>query len=159
MWADLAGADAGKAYRAIRALIAAPEQAVPFLGRRLRQISVPDPRQLARLIAELDAEEFTTREKATRELKSLGRLARPALKQALAGQLSLEVRRRVEALLQSLEPSVLSAEELRGCRAVEALEHIGSAEVRKVLAQLAREGPVLSLLARDAREALERLKR
>jgi RNA polymerase sigma factor (sigma-70 family) len=156
---DLESDDAVKAYRAIRALVAADAQAVPFLGRRLRQISAPDPRQLARLIADLDAQQFTTREKAARELKSLGRLARPALKQALAGQLSLEVRRRVEVLLQQLEPSVLSPEELRGCRALEALEHIGSAEVRKVLEQFAREGSVPSFLARDARDALERLSR
>jgi WD40 repeat protein len=159
LWADLAGADAAKAYRAIRALVAADAQAVPFLGRRLRQISAPDPKQLARLIADLDAQQFTAREKAARELKSLGRLARPALKQALAGQLSLEVRRRVEVLLQQLEPSVLSPAELRACRAVEALERIGTAQVREVLEQVAREGSIPSLLARDAREALERLKR
>jgi RNA polymerase sigma factor (sigma-70 family) len=159
LWGDLLSDDAVKAYRAIRALVAAPAQAVPFLGRRLRQSPVPDPKHLARLIADLDAQQFTMRENASRELKSLGRLARPPLKQVLAGPLSLEARRRVEALLQRLEPSVLSPEELRGCRAVEALEHIGSAEVRKVLAQLAREAPIPSFLARDARDALERLPR
>src|SRR5262249_13318114 len=31
LWADLAGADAAQAYRAIRALVAAPAAAVPFL--------------------------------------------------------------------------------------------------------------------------------
>jgi RNA polymerase sigma factor (sigma-70 family) len=158
LWADLQSDDAVKAYRAIRALVAADAQAVPFLAQRLRQISVPDPKHLARLIADLDAREFTMREKVTRELKSLGRLGRPALKQALAGQLSLEVRRRVEALVQELELSVLSPAELQGCRAVEALERTGPAEAREVLEQLARSESV-PFLARDAREALERLKR
>jgi hypothetical protein len=159
LWGSLAGPDAAVAYRAIRALVAVPAQAVPFLGQRLKQVSAPDPKHLARLIADLDAEQFTMREKATRKLEGLGRLARPALKQALAGQLSLEVRRRIEALLQQLESSVLSPEELRGCRALEALEHIGTAEVRKVLEQLSREGSVPTFLARDALEALERLRR
>src|SRR5262249_19653201 len=31
LWADLSGDDAGRASRAVRALVAAPEQAVPFL--------------------------------------------------------------------------------------------------------------------------------
>jgi hypothetical protein len=159
LWGSLAGPDAAVAYRAIRALVAAPAQAVPFLGGRLKQVPVPDPKHLARLIADLDARQFTVREKAAHELKSLGRLARPALKQALVGQLSLEARRRVEALLQELGPNVLSQAELRGCRAIEVLERIGTAQVMEVLEQFVREGSVPSFLARDARDALERLQR
>jgi dipeptidyl aminopeptidase/acylaminoacyl peptidase len=159
LWAGLAGADAGKAYRAIGALVAAPEQALPFLRQHLRPIAIPTPEQLNRLLADLDAKQFTTREKAARELEKLGRLARPKLQQVLAGRPSPEIRQRVEALLQRLEQSAFSPEELRGWRAVEVLEHIGTKAAREILERIGREGPDTSPLVRDARAALERLRR
>jgi RNA polymerase sigma factor (sigma-70 family) len=159
LWADLVGEDATKAYRAMRALVAAPTRSLSFLRQHLRPVAAPDPKRLARLIADLDADSFTTREEATRQLERLGRLARPALEQALAGQPSAEVRRRAEGILNSLEPSTLTAEELRGWRAVEVLEHIGTAAAREVLERIGLEGPDTSLLVQDARAALERLRR
>jgi hypothetical protein len=158
LWADLLRDDAAKAYQAIRRLVAAPARSVPFLRQHLRPAAVPDPKHLARLIADLDAKQFAAREEATRALERLGRLARPALEQALAGRPSPEVRRRVEGILKRLEQVVLTPEELRGCRAVEVLEHVGNAEARKVLERLAREGPANSPLVLDARAALERLR-
>jgi RNA polymerase sigma factor (sigma-70 family) len=159
LWAELAGEDTAKAYRAIRALVAAPSHSLPFLRQHLRPVAAPDPKRLARLIADLDARSFTTREEATRQLERLGRLASPALEQALAGQLSPEVRRRAEGILNRLEQPTLSPEELRGWRAVEVLEHIDTAVAREVLERIGREGPDTSLLVRDARAALERLRR
>jgi hypothetical protein len=158
LWADLAGEDAARAYRAIRRLVASPAQSLPFLRRHLRPVAAPDPRHLVRLITELE-EKFTVREKATRELEKLGRLAAPALKQALAGLPSPEVRRRVERLLRRLEVFTLSAEELRCWRAVEVLEHLGTDAARGILKGLTREGQDLSLSGQDARAALERLRR
>ncbi len=157
-WADLAGADAPKAYRAIRALVAAPEQSVLFLREHLRPVPAPDAKHLARLIADLDADQFVVREKATHELEQLGARAWPALRQVLAGQPSAEVRRRVEQLLQKPQRFLLTPEELRGWRAIEALERIGTADARGVLGRLVREGPDTSLLSRDAGAALERLR-
>jgi hypothetical protein len=65
LWADLAAADAVRAYRAVRALVAAPEQAVPFLRQHVRPVPAPDPKHLARLIADLGADEFAVREEAS----------------------------------------------------------------------------------------------
>src|SRR5262249_32110321 len=107
LWAELLSDDAAKAYRAIRALVAAPGRAVPFLRQPLRPVPAAAPRPLARLIADLEAKQFAVREKATRELEKLGRLARPALEQALAGQPSAEVRQRVDRLLGKLGQFVL----------------------------------------------------
>jgi WD40 repeat protein len=157
LWADLAGADAARAYRAIRALVAAPDQSVPFLRRHLRAVPAPDAKHLARLIADLGDEKFTMRQKATRELEKLAWLARPALKQALAGRPSLEVRRRVERLLRRLDAFTFSPEELRAWRAVEVLEHVGAVEARRVLKKIA-EGGQGRRLTEDARAALRRLK-
>src|SRR5262249_42879313 len=154
---DLTETDAVKSHRAMRFLVAAPEQAMTLLREKLRPIAGPDPKLLARLIADLDAGRFAVREQATRELEKLGALARPALRQALDGQPSGEVRRRVERLLERLESSPLSGEELRVVRAIEVLERIGTTDARGLLERMAREGPDPSLRALGAGAALERL--
>jgi WD40 repeat protein len=159
LWADLLGDDAAKAYQAIRRLVAAPTRSVPFLRQHLRSIPIRTPEQLNRLIADLEYKQFTVREKAARELEKRGRLARPKLQQVLAGRPSPEIRQRVEALLQRLEQSAFSPEELRGWRAVEVLEHIGTAAAREILERIGRERPDTSLRVQDARAALERLRR
>jgi hypothetical protein len=156
LWADLAGGDAARAYRALRALVAAPEQTIPFLRQHVRPAATPDPKHLARLIADLDADEFPVREEATRALENLGPPARPALRQALEGRPSDEVRQRIERLLERPEGSALPAGELGTWRALEVLEHIGTAEARRVLEKLAAGGAG-ARPTEGARAALRRL--
>src|SRR5262249_37040111 len=67
-WTDLAREDAAAAYKAIRALIASPAEAVAFLKQHLQPVAAVDAKQLARLIADLDSEQFAQREAATKEL-------------------------------------------------------------------------------------------
>ena len=112
-WAALAGADAAKAFAAINDLAAAPRQAVPFLKERLKPASLAS-QQVEKWIAALDSINYAEREQATGELKALGPPVEPALRKALAGNLTAEARRRLEALLAELvqEVKVLSAEEL-----------------------------------------------
>jgi RNA polymerase sigma factor (sigma-70 family) len=153
-WEDLGG-DAGKAYRAIAALAAAPEQAVPFLAEHLHAATPPDPKRLARLLADLDGERFEVREQATRELEGLGALAEAALRQALAGKPSAEAKRRLEGLLEKLDGITPAPAEVRAVRAVEALEHAGTPEARRLLTALA--GGVAE--ARQTREAKAALRR
>jgi len=97
---------------------------------------------------------FDVREKAARELRDLGELAVPALREALAQRPSLEVRRRAEGILEEL--AELSADQRRAVRAVEALEHIGTQPARQVLGVLAGGAPQ-ARLTREARAALRRL--
>jgi len=61
-----------------------------------------DPRQIKQWLADLDNSEFRVRDHAARELSKLGNTAGPALRQALKGDPSPEVRRRLEALLTQL---------------------------------------------------------
>jgi hypothetical protein len=79
----------------------------------------------------------------------------PLLRQALAGKPKLEVRRRLERLLASLEE--LSPHRLRLLRAVEALEYAGGSEARRLLEELAGGAPD-AWLTREAKASLERLK-
>jgi WD40 repeat protein len=158
LWADLAGADAARAYQAMRTLTASHGQAVPFLGERLAPVPVIDPRRLAGLIDALDSPQFTEREKATRELEQLGEPARPALRRALEARPPLEARKRLEGLLAESGIPVVAPELLRPLRAVEVLEHVGTQEARRVLKGLARGAPE-ARLTREAEAALQRLAR
>jgi hypothetical protein len=156
-WGDLAGADAGRAYQAVRRLAAAPAEAVPYLGERLRP-AAGDTRNLPRLIADLQSDQFAVRDRATKELKDLGEVAEPALRRALRGDPSLEARRRIEALLElrDRETSEPPPEKLRALRAIEILEWAGTADAQEVLRRLGRGQPEVRL-TRAARAALDRL--
>jgi dipeptidyl aminopeptidase/acylaminoacyl peptidase len=158
LWANLASDDAAKAYHAVWALALSPAQAVPLLRDRLKPLPSAEPDRLARLVADLDNDRFAVREKASRELEQLAELAVPALRKVLDGQPSVEVRRRVEELLERFGTAVTSAERLRGLRGIEVLEQAGTSEARAVLEKLAGQAPE-SDLTREAKGALERLAR
>jgi len=152
-WTDLASTDGRKGHTAFWALI--DQQGVALLKERLRPVRRVAPERLKRLVADLDSEEFAVRSKATNELEYLGELGTAALRQALVGQPTLELRRRVEQLLAQAEDATRSPERLRTLRAVGVLEQAGTAEACRVLARLA-EGAEDSRLTQEARAALAR---
>ncbi len=155
-WDGLADGDAEKADRAIWALAAAPAQSVPFLARRLQPAESADGKRVARLIAELDDEQFAVRKRAADELERLGEQAVSGLQQALKNSPSDEVRHRAEALLARLRGRALPAEVIRALRAAEALEHAGTPEARQLLETLS-QGDAGARLTQEARGSLERL--
>jgi RNA polymerase sigma factor (sigma-70 family) len=156
-WKDLAG-DARKGYAAVGRLVCSPGSAVSFLGKQLESIKPVDDKRIERLIENLDDAQFRVREQASRELEALADRALPALRKALAGKPSLELRRRLDRLLDRLDGDSPSTETLRQIRAVEALESIGSTEARRLLDRLAA-GPVDTRLTQEARAAAGRLQR
>jgi hypothetical protein len=156
LWDDLAGRDAARAYRAGWALVEEPGQAVAFLRGRLRPVVLADARRVRRLLADLDADDFAVREAASRELARLGAEAEPALRGALAGKPSAEVRRRVKDLLA--EPPTPTPAALRDSRAVQVLERIATTESRRVLAALAGGEPG-ARRTEEAKGSLRRLGR
>ena len=158
-WDALADRDAAKAYRAMCRLIAAPADALALLRRHLKPVEVVDAKRIERLIADLDADEFVVREKATAELRKVVELIEPALRKTLASRPTLEMRLRLRDLLDDLalarQPWHPSPEILRQLRAVEVLERVGTPETQRLLDALAN-GAAGTRLTREARAALQR---
>jgi WD40 repeat protein len=148
-------ADAATAYPALWKLAAAPEAAAALLKGRLHP-DAADAKELARLAAELGDEQFETRDAATRRLRQLGVLAEPVLRKTLAGRPPLEVRRRIEGLLNDLDAGALDRDVLRDLRAIRALELARAAPAQVLLQELAG-GAEGGLRTRAARAALARL--
>jgi WD40 repeat protein len=156
LWADLAAESPQRGARAVRGLLARPREAVAWLGDNLRAVQVVDPARLRKLIADLDAENFETREAATRELTILGDQAEAALREAEKVARNPEQRRRVTELLARHVGS-LPPERLRILRAIEALEEIATPEARAILDRVAKGLPGAEETI-QARAALARLR-
>lgn len=156
-WADLAGADAGRAFAALARLADVPEQTTPWLRERLTPAKAPPVEELRQLITDLDASQFNRREKATARLLELGEEAHAVLRDTLKGRLSIEARRRIESLMA--EPRVVRLPEVRRhLRVVRLLEMIGNAEARRLLEKLVSGAPE-ARPTREAKAALGRLER
>ena len=115
----------------------------------------PDRAIVDRWVADLGSPSFARRSDATQQLRGLGMSAWPVVASALEKPAQLEVRRRLEELLEALrtqpEPALL-----RDLRAIQMLEMIGTAEARRVLTRVdesSQHGP----RAEAARSALSRL--
>src|SRR5207302_5414766 len=102
-WAELASADAAPAYRAVALLVAAPEQGTTLLRKHLRPVALPPGQHVARLLANLDSDDFATRRKAQSDLETLSEAVEPALRQALKKPASLEAALRIKKVLRRLE--------------------------------------------------------
>ncbi len=154
-WTTLASPDAAEAEGAFQALKAAPEAALALFSKHLRPAPAVNEAEVRRLLDEIDAPRFAVRSLAARSLEAIGLPALPILRQALTGQPTLEVRRRIERLVEAMEDVMLSAEELRQGRAVEVLEHLGTPAAKRLLKALA-DGTPGALQTQAARSALSR---
>jgi WD40 repeat protein len=154
---DLGADDPGKGLHAVDLLTAAPDAAVRLLGKRLTATVKPDAAVLRKLIADLDVEDFDQREASAVELKKLGWLAAPGLREAARQSPSAEVRKRARELLEAVGGlHAASADELRALRAVMALERLATPEAVAVLRALAKGAPG-ARRTRDADSALARV--
>jgi RNA polymerase sigma factor (sigma-70 family) len=159
LWTDLAGKDAAGAYAAIWRLVDDPERAVALLKDRLEPARLLAPEKVRALLNDLDSADFEVREAAERKLKVLAERVAPALRAALDSDPSAEKKRRIEAVLASLDPDLtLAGEALRAVRAVQILERIGSTEARELLKKLA-QGIEAAHITKAAKQAVDRLGR
>ncbi len=153
-WDDLASDDVSRAFVAVRGLGDASAEAVPLLRLRLEPVKDDQGKKIDKLIVDLDARSFRVREKASKALAEIGPDAREALEKALANVPSMEVKRRVEELLQQIRSRPQEGR-LRVLRAIEALERANTAESRQLLKELAAGDPE-AWLTREAKYALDR---
>jgi hypothetical protein len=143
IWKDLLPADdAGTrtAWKGVAALARSPRTAVPFLRDRLKPVPPADRPRIEQSLKDLDSTDFQKREEAGQKLLQIGETAVAAMHQRLQGKPSLEVRERLEKLLQQIESRPLTADELRAGRALEALAHMNAPEARALLEALAQGG-------------------
>jgi WD40 repeat protein len=156
-WTALLG-DAESAFEAQHALACRGNAGVAAIRKRLQRVAGNplDDDTLTRLVKELDAEEFTVRRRAFEALAMEGRSAEPHLRKVLQGKPTPEVRRRVRELLARLGRPAVSGEQLRGLRALEVLEWIGTAEAHKLVEELSR-GRANAPLTREAIATLGRM--
>lgn len=155
-WRALLDDDAGKAFAAICALSAAPEETLALLKERVKPAAPLDMKRAEELIADLASNQFNTREQAKAELIKMGERVAPAVDRILAGNITLEYKRRLDELRQQTGGIVLQGERLRTHRAVEILERIGTAEARRLLQALADGAPGAQLTT-TAHAALKRM--
>jgi RNA polymerase sigma factor (sigma-70 family) len=155
LWADLADPDAARAFDALRRLSAFPDQALSLIKVRLHPATPLDPDRLARLLADLASGRYEVRRSAESALAELGSLAEPALRQALADEPPLDLRQRLERLLDRLTVPAAGRRQ-RELNTVELLELIGTSQAAKMLQDLAGGVPT-DRLTREARSAVKRL--
>jgi RNA polymerase sigma factor (sigma-70 family) len=155
-WDDLASGDYAHVKRAIERLAAGPDQAVLLLRKRLQPAVAPDAKRTARLIDDLGSDDFDTRERAFRALQALGEPAEPALRQAFMTAAPLELRRRLERLLDEIDRTATSPQWLRTIRALQVLELTATADASQLLQSLAQGAPG-ARLTRAAQAARDRL--
>ena len=125
LWADLADADAAKAYAAIDRR-ARPDDAAALLRDRLRPAVGVSKDRVHRLIAALDDDDFDAREAASRQLADIAERIEPSLRNALGrDNLTPEQRSRIGRASTSV-PAAPPTETLRRLRAVRALAWAGS---------------------------------
>jgi WD40 repeat protein len=154
LWTKLAG-DAPSAYDAMQALRSAPRQVVPYLRGRMQPVKI----DLPRLIAELDSDAFSVRDKASQQLARYGRIVEKPLRQTLDKKPSLEVRQRIKDLLMQMrDASDVVRAAPREVRCIELLESIGTTQARRVLQTLA-SGIEEAELTQEAKASLARLAR
>jgi WD40 repeat protein len=152
LWQEL-GNDSTRSFEAIRALVARSDQALPLFRTKLKPDASPDKAKVDRWIKDLVDERFPIRENASRRLAALGDSVLSKLLAAVAGAKSAEQSHRLHALIEQL--SEISPNELPRLRAIEVLEHIGNADAKALLAELAKGEPG----TRFTREVCETLKR
>ncbi|HZU37420.1 MAG TPA: hypothetical protein VFA18_15960, partial [Gemmataceae bacterium] len=155
-WFELAR-DGFRAHRAIGELTAA-HGAVQFLSAHLKPVAQPSKSQWHEWLTQLGSKSFSKRQAAERELARVSEMLEPELILALSTTSDAEVRRRLARVLLKVDSVETRPEELRELRALEVLEHIGTAEARHVLQKLTQGAPN-ARLTRDAKATLARLTR
>jgi len=156
VWGDLGATDPGKGLQAA-AVLYGSKQALTFLKDNLKfETAKVDAAQLAKLVKDLDSDEFETRENAEKALEKLGMAALAALQAAIDDKAtSMEVKMRAQRLVAKFKDNspILLAQ-----RGVEVLVALNTPEAKALIETLAK-GPEGDLVVPVAKKALERIQK
>ena len=150
-WEALAK-EVSKAYPARWDLVDSPKEAVALLRQKIPPAKKLDPKEVARILANLNADRYQDRQKASDDLKSLGYSVEPLLREMVEGETRLEVKDRLQKVIDDL----IGPAFLRIRRALEVLETIGNDDAKQLLRELAIGVPD-SMLTREAATVLKRM--
>ncbi len=156
LWQELCGQDAHAGFLAVRRLVQHRAAAVALVRERMKPAAPIDAERFGQRLAELDSADFAVRQTAFAELEQLGDAIEGRLRKALAGQRTLEAKRRIEALLA--KGTAATPEHLGRWRALEALEQIATPDALRLLDALAAGEPSARLTC-DAAAACARLQK
>jgi hypothetical protein len=164
-WKNLTSEDAAVRQPSVWALGACAKSSVPFA---VEQVKVPDgkvmERRITQAIIDLDAPRYPVRERASKELGSIGLTALLDMEAAVAKEgLSPESRTRLEKLIAKVkaEDSILTEPQRVLLRAIRVLEQAETAEAKALLQKLSEAGleAGLSLEAKAAAERVAKRRR
>jgi hypothetical protein len=160
LYNELANADLDKADNAWQRLGAAGDLAIPMLRAQIRLVAVPpaDVKRIEKLVAELDSENFATRNQAIAELGTVGEVAVVPLERFMEKPPSEEARERAKLLLKKLGEPAFTPDRLRVLEAIELLERLGTANAITLLEEIERDA-LIAPIHREARQALQRMGR
>jgi WD40 repeat protein len=160
VWLELGAEDPVVMHRALWTLATAGETAVSMLAKHLKPAPVDEELgpKVAKLIDQMNDDQFSVRERATQQVAELGEGADPFLRLALEETNSAEVRHRIRRLLNDLsgKPLVVDQNQQRALRGIQVLEGVGDERAREVLERLATGEPA-ARMTHEAKNALERI--
>jgi hypothetical protein len=153
----LGSPDPAQAQRGMDYLYRRPADAVKQIAERLPPIKPTPATKISQLIADLDSEDFPTREAAVKALEQVGGEAGPFLREAAKESPSPEVRRLANELLARIAAPASRPDDLKILRVVEVLEQLRTPEACGILEKWAA-GPPGHRTTVEAAAALARLK-
>ena len=155
-WEVLTDPDGAKAYAAMVNLAADPDGFIAMAKAELKPAGVgPTAKDLAPIFRDLDGKTFAIREAASAKLDKYGEGAVALARARLEVDLSAEVRYRLKRFLEKCDGPGSLPTRLRQARAVELLEHLGTADAKVLLEKLAKGGA--SYMTTDSASALKRI--
>jgi hypothetical protein len=154
--AKLAADQAPAAEEASWQLALAGKEVDDFLKKELRLPAARDPKEVAKLVRELDSADAEKRGAAVQELAGLGIEAEEALSQAGRNAPSKELARRVDELLALTHDKPLSGKAMLQIRIVRMLERRATPSAVELLRTVAK-GPAEAPQVQQARASLDRL--
>jgi len=153
----LGSSDPANAQRGIELLYRNPVETTKQCAERIVVPAAAVPARIAKLIVDLDDEDFPVRAAAVKELHLIGPETLVHLRKVIEKSPSAEVRNLAKEVVTRIEMSPPTPEDLRALRSIEVLENLGSPEALAVLKKWS-SGPEGHRLTVEANAALTRLK-